>query len=370
MIVSIYAGPGNTVDGRLGRGYNVAAIGRGPGVSSAVGRLGGVASALALGVILFPPRAAADTLYLIDGQKVECKIDRVTEKEVVIRIKFGVVSVPTVRVEKIEYDYVSRLATLAPDDFRGRYEVGTLCEQEGRSAEAIACFEQVIGKPEVPLEAYLRLARLYEAAGRIDDAIAAYRKYLIEKPDDGDVKKKLAELTSSKAKGVGAGAQEPMGADEGLEAQDGWRPQAWGNQATVSIVTEPTEKNRYLAVSYTGNEKDKTAVGLGSRLDFSGKKKLSFTANNKGARPVDISIALVTTEFFESRLVSLPVGWSQNLYFDLTTKDYKAKSTSWAYNTDVKGLDRIGQVYILIYNVKPGEADSSGVIYFDKIKPE
>jgi tetratricopeptide (TPR) repeat protein len=65
-----------------------------------------------------------------------------------------------------------------PDDGRVWFVLGTLCQEENRAEEAIACFQQAIRLVPHEAEGPFRLGNVYLEQGRLQEAAAAYQQCL------------------------------------------------------------------------------------------------------------------------------------------------------------------------------------------------
>ena len=344
----------------------------------------------------------ADTVYMVDGLAISGKVKEMSEKHVVLLLDDGVVGIPRPRVKRVDYDIDSRKAQLAPDDYKGHYELALLAIGKGKKDIAIQELALAAGKKDIPAEAWKTLAQLRKDAGDIKGALAAIVEYLKLVPDDKDAiafrdeagktvtPAKPAEVvvtvpaaetppvgnlpavpstavavdTSAKTVNITVTPAPQPVKQEGFE--DGqWQVEGWGNPATVQVTV--SEGNKMLAILVPADgAQDKAAVSLAKRMDLTGKKKLVFSANVDGDKPVDISVAFITDDFYESRIVRLKPGWNIDVAVDLTgQKDFKCRVTNWAFQSPLKSINRVDKIVFLVYN---GRAAAN--IFIDDIRTE
>ena len=331
-------------------------------------------AAIILGAILACGRLArADMITTVDDLVIEGRVQEVTEERVLVLVhhgedRWGKITIPRDRVRSIEYDLDKRLAELREEDHLGRYEIGEWAYRHGMSDEALAILAEAAGKPDVPAEAYLFMAKIREEKGELSEALSLYGKYALAEPEDDKVKakideiKKLLDKPKAEPAMVAKAPAAPKASPEGLETGS-WRYERWGNKADVSVVNDP-DGNKLLQVTMDGSgNTDKVALSTRKNVDLAGKSKTTFTIFNKTGRTVQVALAVVTSSgYYESRPVSVKDGWNESLSRSLTGKDYKCKETNWRFETAVKDLDKVQAVMFLIYNGK-----RKGVFYLDEV---
>lgn len=91
-------------------------------------------------------------------------------------------------------------AALAPGDFRWPYLLGVLLEEEGRLAEAATGFERALSGQDLYYPALLRLAGVYRALGREEDAAATLEPARRHAPDDPALLAALGELALARGR--------------------------------------------------------------------------------------------------------------------------------------------------------------------------
>ncbi|MBN1808919.1 MAG: hypothetical protein JW909_07595 [Planctomycetes bacterium] len=346
---------------------------------------------------LFASSSSADIVYMVDGLAIRGEVREVTPDKVYLLLEDGVIGIPVARVKRIDYDLEARRGRLAADDFKGRYDIAQLAIQKGSSRIALEELTAAAGKQDVPAGAWKQLAFLMRDAGDNKGALAAVSQYLKTVPDDAEALElkqlllkeitppqkpdKTAPVTNEPS--VAPGTVDPAPADtasvpsqpapaaapaappkqEGLE--DGtWQVEGWGNSATVQITL--SEGNKILAIiSPAGGTQDKTAVGTARRLDLSGKKRLLFSAHVDGKSPLPVGLAFITSDYYESRLVSLKPGWNTDVSIDITGSDFKCRDTNWAFKSDIKRLNRVDKLVFLLYNYR-----NSANVFLDDIRAE
>lgn len=322
--------------------------------------------------------AFADTIYTVDDLIIIGKIQRETAEQLLVVLDDGTISVPRYRIRQIEYDYDTRRQRLAADDYAGRYQLVVWALEHGRPADACAELKALAGKPGVPPEALLQLARIEHEQGDLKSAFAHLAEYLKLRPDDAEaaglyeeVKRTLAPKPAQKpadkpaqpaeAKPAAPAANKPA---EGLEAAGKWTLEGWGNKATIELVPDE-HGNQVLQVFTEPGGNDKAAVGVGVHLNLKEKKQLLFNAFVDGKAPVDIAVAFITSDYYESRSITLKPGWNTNVSFDLAGKDYKSRDTNWRFETPLKNPERVRKLIFLVYNFR-----AQANIYLDAVHAE
>jgi len=144
-------------------------------------------------------------------------------------------------------------------------------------------------------------------------------------------------------------AASPVRAD-GLAAQSGWKVQAWGNRAEVSLAG--ARRDRALVVEAESGEKGKVALRLDRRLLAKREAPAVLAAYNTGREPVKVALGFGVSNrlvYYESTPQVARGGWNR-LAFDLTAGTFKTQATGWKHEAALpKPLD-VRQVYVLVYN--------------------
>jgi len=353
---------------------------------------------LVIVALLAAPEMFADTVYMVDGLAISGKVKEISEKHVVLLLDDGVIGIPRPRVKRVDYDIESRKAQLAADDYKGHYELALLALGKGKKDVAMQELALAAGKKDIPADAWKTLAQLRKDAGDAKGALAAIIEYLKLVPDDNDaivfrdeIGKTVTPAKPVEPSAVAPAAEAPavgglpaaVPADTGTKTagitvtpapqpvradglEDGqWQVEGWGNPATVQVTV--SEGNKMLAILVPADgRQDKAAVSLGKRMDLTGKKKLVFSANVDGDKPVDMSVAFITDDFYESRIVRLKPGWNIDVAIDLTgQKDFKCRATNWAFQSPLNNMNRVDKIVFLVYN---GRAAAN--IFIDDVRTE
>lgn len=349
-------------------------------------------AAIALGGAL----GHADTVVMKTGRRLTCKVIPPEEGDTTVRVilgddESGSLLLPREGIERIEYDYDSRLDELTEEDYLGHYQLGLWCLKRALYTEAIARFRHAAGGEGVPDEVWFHLAQAYEQQATPDFPAAhrSYQAYL--------VKTAAAETTPARAAEAREAVQrlEKTMQDLGLAAEDAapeedeivdgleagpWGAPRWGNAAEVSRVAFAAEDdNHLLRVEYRGEDHTgkklppndaKAPVQLslgGEKMDFSKTPVLRFRARCEGRRSVRFSVAVTTGtgyQWFESKLLRAPAEeWSGPLEVDLTDRTWKAEKTGWKHTAAVDDINRVRNLLFVIYNGR-----NDGTIYFEEIR--
>jgi hypothetical protein len=316
-----------------------------------------------------------DLVVLKSDLAIEGRVIDESDTSVRVEVEYGVLTIPRVAIERIEFNLLGRVNELPEDDHVGRYRLAMRAVEMGMSSQAKGVLEGLVGKEGVPPEIFKTLAELYELEGELEKALEFWKKYSMARPDEEEAKARIAEI--EKELGGGAGGNEGAGGGEaggggnaggvpeGLEAGGGWSVINWGNPATAR--EQSLDGNSTLMVQVPGGGKlDKAAIGKGLRLDLSGKSKLRFHAFNGEKQRAQVAVAIITAaDFFESRPKHIKPGWNMDVAIDLQTRDWKSKATNWTFKTGIEGLDSVRQIIFLIYTGK-----QKATLYFDFIRAE
>lgn len=164
-------------------------------------------------------------------------------------------------------------------------------------------------------------------------------------------KKRLAALEKAEARKKAKYA--PDGKEWVLDGFSGsgrtkWRPQAWGNPCEVSVVKY--QGSERLCIKIEAGAKDKAAVAYSLRgLDLTSRDAIRIDVINAGERPITMAMAIVTSEFFESRMVSIKPGLNEGVKFMLQSSAFKAASTGWTHKAQPAKLEKSRFIYLLFY---------------------
>lgn len=76
----------------------------------------------------------------------------------------------------------------------GYYKLGKAFEQQGKFAEAIACYQKATVGGEGVVAAFFDLGEIYQRQGKLDDAVAMYEKILAAEPNEARARYKLGTV--------------------------------------------------------------------------------------------------------------------------------------------------------------------------------
>ncbi|MCW8130616.1 MAG: hypothetical protein KIS92_09725 [Planctomycetota bacterium] len=323
----------------------------------------------ALLALLCARLAHADTVYMKNGLYIDGKI-HVENNEYIILLVYndsGRVKILRSMIERIEYDFTSKAATIQDDDVKGQHDLGVWAMTKGMYAEAVAQFEKVKGKEGAPDSTLKDLAGAYEHRQQLDKAYENYKEYLLGHADDADVKAKVDDL--GKKLGITNGPENtPKPAvRDGHEVEFRWSAEKWANanDCDVNITQDKDTGNKMLVIQAKAGKQDKIAFGgTGKPLDLSGTKEILFKIYHTAPENARLAIALINekNEFFESKQVGIPPkAWStQSIKID--GKDFKCAKDGWAaYGHEVDGRDHIKKIIFMIYSQR------DFVMYVDSI---
>ncbi len=336
-----------------------------------------------------------------DGLAVYGRIEEITKTKLWIILsesgdERGRVSIPADRINRIEYDLTGRRAELPAGDNKALYEFALWELSLGKETEAAIDLEAVVGKPEIPVEAFFILAGLHRKAGQLAQALGAYRAYLGAKPQNekkaalatkaikelAPLVKTIASAIPVKNKPVNGAKNDPTAKPnlkpppkrnkpaipEGLEARQGWSAIPWADAATISLQNDEKSGNKYLALQMAGTGRSAGSKS-GLRLQVPRARlvssKLVFNIYNPDGKSLPVSVAFQTGKaktYYESRTFRFnKKGWHQ-AKIDLNGKNFKAASTDWSYRTAIKDKDNLQGIIILI------NKRAKMTVYLDYIK--
>ncbi|MCX7804639.1 MAG: hypothetical protein N3A38_05555, partial [Planctomycetota bacterium] len=281
----------------------------------------------------------------------------------------GSVRIPRRKIRTIEYDIAAARARLAPEDYRGHFELGRHALSKNLYKEAIDLFEYALaavreGKAEgegiIP-DVYRLLGLAWEFAGDPAKALAAYEDYVRSVPGDATVRKKVEELAAvvrkEDEKKPGPAAPPKPEVPEGYESS-GWALRPWGYLATVVIRPEAATGNKILTVqgrpADPAKPADKTAFGrvLAPPLDLTKTPRLTFKAYNGDKRNLHVAAFFINSagEQYESRQITIRPGWN-DYEIRLDEKSFKSNKNQWQnYELAFEGRQSVRELVFLIYH--------------------
>lgn len=304
-------------------------------------------------------RAEGDRIVMVDDLSIEGRIHQETPEFVILVVhdETGRVKIPRTRIKAIEYDFAAKAASLAPEDYKGHYELGLWAFQRGMYAEALGELEKAKGKEGAEPDLYKMLGVSYDRKEDFKSAYENYKEHLRTHPDDAEIKARADEL----AKSVAPAAVETTTAttkkpkvDEGLEGIFRWYAEKWdnANTCTVSVSVEAETGNKVISVVGQAGGKDKIAIGgNGKPLDLSGAKEVLCMVYHSDKVDTRLAVAFTNQqgEFFESREQKVPPHSWVKVTFQLKSKDLKSAKSEWKYTSDLEGAKDITRVVFLVY---------------------
>jgi len=328
----------------------------------------------------------ADTVVFKKGTRLECKVVADTPEGLLVLLgneDKGSMILDRSTIERVEYDYDSRLAEiLAREKEEGRklytehYDLGIWCEEHALDDplmydRALDRYLYSRDKPDIPNEVYLRLGRMYEKCKEPNpgEAYNAYAEYLRRQPDSAEAEQAVKRLAEEIEKNKPVTPAQKLPAGEGLEMRV-WNWERWSNPGTVRSVKDTgNERTVVLEGKYKSGAKDKTAFAYPINGNLDGKKALLFDVYNPEGRALQIAMAVVTGgnyEWYESKMVRAEgKKWTLGMRFDLTESQWKSKQTGWAHRGKPDNLAATRNLVLLVYNYT-----SDGTIFIDNIRFE
>lgn len=306
--------------------------------------------------ILASGSALADTIYMKNGLRIDGKVHIETAEYIILLVynESGRVKIPRNNIDRIDYDFATKAASIKDDDIKGQYELGVWALSKGMYAEAITQFEKVKGKEGAGKDTLKLLGEAYEHRQQLDKAYECYKEYLLVNPDDAEIKKKSDDL--AKKLGIGGpNAATKTQVREGHEVEFTWVAEKWANanNCTVNVTADKDSGNKMLVIQAQAGKQDKIAFsGSGTPLDLSQSKEVMFKIFHDAPENARIAVALVNqnNEFYESKQIGVPPNaWSlQTIKID--GPDFKCAKDNWAaYSNPVAGRDHIKKIIFMIY---------------------
>jgi hypothetical protein len=140
---------------------------------------------------------------------------------------------------------------------------------------------------------------------------------------------------------------------DGFEKDNKWRIADWGDEAKAEMVEGAfTEGQKSLKIFWLEGAQRK-GKGIVIERDI-GSLGREFTSLRMDIELPEISSAQVamaidTDEYFESQPFNLEKGWNRDVVFYLKSKTWKAKTTSWQYQSAVNLTTLPKKIYLLFY---------------------
>lgn len=332
----------------------------------------------------------------LGGPKVE--ILREHDRGVDVKVSHGTVTIAWPRVKEITIDYENHLSNMKSDNRdtpRGLLGFAQVLLRHDMPKEAAAVCTLILGKDKVTEDILLDVADLMEkqkdwalaksalelvirinparqdVVARFDHATKQLKESAVEpvkEPGKEPTKEPVKEPTKEPAKEPAKTPTPEPGpkAIEGLEAEEDWVSEPWGNKADIAVIEQPQVKNKVLSVTYAAADKDKVAVRLGGSWDLTEREFLTLDVWNAGDKSIGFSVAFNTMpgwKFLESAATSIsPKQWT-TVKISLTEKRFKSEDSNWRNTSELVNRDNVKQAILLIYNTS-----KDGVVYFDNIR--
>ena len=328
-------------------------------------------------------------------------------QKVEVKVKYGVVSLNTDRIDVIKINFADRMKKLIAngnDTAKNLFDLAVLCDQCAMPKEAAQAYALILTKKTVPEEMMKKLAETFEKMELWPEAKTAYDKLLLTNPADAGLQTKANQM-GERAKNAkplalefGEGGQAAEAADapkeavvnggpaappddkgqpvvgkpkadakprDGMEASNLWAIEQWGNLATSEVVTQGDD-NKLLSVNWTENKKEKVALRLNIDMNLTDKTKVTFDVFNNSTAPAGVCMAFNTLpnyQFFESMAFPTPLKKWETITLDVAGKGFKCAATNWKYVSDITNKDNVKDIFIMIYN-----REAPGSLFIDNIR--
>ncbi|HYX36411.1 MAG: hypothetical protein M3Q07_28445 [Pseudobdellovibrionaceae bacterium] len=155
---------------------------------------------------------------------------------------------------------------------------------------------------------------------------------------------------------------------DGFEKDNKWRLADWGDESkSETTETSFTEGQKSLKIFWLEGAQRK-GKGIVIERDISSLGR-EFTSLRLDIELPEISnaqvaMAIDTDEYFESMPFNLEKGWNRDVVFYLKSKTWKAKTTSWQYQSAVNLTTVPKKIYLLFF--MPDQP--TGIFHLDNIR--
>ena len=168
--------------------------------------------------ILAVPCARADRVAMPDeiqlaGKKVE--IREIRERDILVRVAYGDITIPRERVTEMTVDFAERLKRLkakGKDIPRELFLLARVCVQLDMAKEAMTAYREAMGRGGIPDDILIPMARDLEAQEAWRAAHKCYTDYLKVHPDNAEIKARAAAAAAKAAEAlpdIHSSAKEP-----------------------------------------------------------------------------------------------------------------------------------------------------------------
>ena len=150
-----------------------------------------------------------------------------------------------------------------------------------------------------------------------------------------------------------------------------WNMASWGNKGTTSLVK--VGKSTVLKMDYTKRAGNDNKFVIQKRIpkswDLATRDQILLDMKNEGKAAFQLALAFQTRDwegFYESRGRYIKTGESKNIMFDLREKRFKCEATGWAHKSELRRVNEIGMLLIMIYPKQPGTVTLDNVRFVKK----
>jgi hypothetical protein len=155
---------------------------------------------------------------------------------------------------------------------------------------------------------------------------------------------------------------------DGFEQDSKWRIADWGDEAKAEITEGTfTEGKKSLKVFWLeGAQRKGKGIVIERDISSLGREFTSLRMDIElpEITTAQVAMAIDTDEYFESQPFNLEKGWNRDVVFYLKSKTWKAKTTSWQYQSAVNLTTLPRKIYLLFY--MPDQP--TGVFHIDNIR--
>ncbi len=140
---------------------------------------------------------------------------------------------------------------------------------------------------------------------------------------------------------------------DGFEKDSKWRVADWGDDAKSELMDGTfTEGQKSLKVFWLeGAQRKGKGIVLERDISSLGREfsSLRMDVELPAVSNAQVAMAIDTDEYFESQPFNLEKGWNRDVVFYLKSKNWKAKTTSWQYQSAVNLTTLPRKIYLLFY---------------------
>lgn len=140
---------------------------------------------------------------------------------------------------------------------------------------------------------------------------------------------------------------------DGFEKDNKWRIADWGDEARSELTEASfTEGQKAVKIFWLeGAQRKGKGIVIERDISSLGREftSLRLDVELPEISSAQVAMAIDTDEYFESMPFNLEKGWNRDVVFYLKSKAWKAKTTSWQYQSAVNLTTVPKKIYLLFY---------------------